>query len=73
MSGLLNGTVPGDNVKNYQFRTNWRGKLVLQYRDKYYSLRTHGYEYYWRDADTTDLKDYYEQLCKIQKPCASQE
>lgn len=68
-SGLLNGTVPGDNVKNYQFRTNWRGQLVLQrlcgYRDRWGDMYT-----YWRDADTTDLKDYYEQLCKIQNPCA---
>ncbi len=59
-------------MKNYQFRTNWRGQLVLQrlcgYRDLWGDMYT-----YWRDADTTDLKDYYEQLCKIQKPCASQE
>lgn len=46
---------------------------MLQCRDKYYSLRTHGYEYYWRDAGVEDLKDYYEQLCKISNPCVSPE
>jgi hypothetical protein len=59
-------------MNNYQFRTNWRGQLVLQYRDKYYNVRTWSHEYYWRDATTQDLKDYYEQLCKIQAPCACQ-
>lgn len=59
-------------MKNYQFRTNWRGQLILQ---RQVSYRT-GYgdrEYRWRDANTQDLKDYYEQLCKVQAPCACQE
>ena len=48
-------------MKQWQFRTNWRGKLILQrqfqsrdqWGDKYY---------YWSDADTTDLKDYYNEI-----------
>ncbi len=59
-------------MKNYQFRTNWRGQLVLQRLD--WDRDRWGDKYnYWRDADTTDLKDYYEQLCKIQAPPACQE
>jgi hypothetical protein len=59
-------------MKHYQFRTNWRGQLVLQRlcwdRDRW------GDKYnYWRDATATDLKNYYEQLCKIQNPCVSPE
>lgn len=59
-------------MKHWQFRTNWRGQLILQRRVSY---RT-GYgdrEYRWRDANTQDLKDYYEQLCKVQAACACQE
>ena len=59
-------------MNNYQFRTNWRGKLILQRR---YTARDRWGDRYqfWRDATTTDLKDYYEQLCKVQAPCAGQE
>lgn len=59
-------------MKNYQFRTNWRGKLILQrlntYRDQFGDR-----EYLWEDATTQDLKTYYEQLCKIQNPPTCQE
>lgn len=59
-------------MNNYRFRTNWRGQLILQrlhtYRDQF-----GGPDRLWEDADTKDLKDYYEQLCKIQNPCVSPE
>jgi hypothetical protein len=59
-------------MNNYQFRTNWRGKLILQ--RKFHARDKWGDKYYyWQDANTTDLKHYYEQLCQIQKPCACQE
>jgi hypothetical protein len=59
-------------MKNYQFRTNWRGQLVLQRLDSDRDRWGDKYNY-WRDATTQDLKDYYEQLCKISNPCACQE
>lgn len=72
LSGLLKLTELGVNMPKYQFRTNWRGKLVLQCKD--YNRDHWGDKYYyWRDATTEDLKDYYEQLCKLQAPCACQE
>lgn len=59
-------------MTNYQFRTNWRGQLVLQ---RLHSCRGQfgDREYHWSDATTQDLKNYYEQLCKIQAACACQE
>lgn len=59
-------------MKRYQFRTNWRGKLILQ---RLYTWRgPYGDpECEWRDAQTSDLKNYYEQLCEIQKSCTCQE
>lgn len=59
-------------MKRYQFRTNWRGKLILQ---RLYTWRgpLGDPECEWRDATTEDLKDYYEQLCKVQAPCSCQE
>lgn len=65
MSGLLKLTVLGVNMHNYRFRTNWRGKLVLQrlntYRDQW-----GGPDRIWEDADAGDLRDYYQQLCHLQ-------
>jgi hypothetical protein len=59
-------------MNNYQFRTNWRGKLVLQrlikYRDQFGDPK-----FQWEDATTQDLKDYYEQLCNLQKTPTCQE
>ena len=50
-------------MNKYRFRTNWRGKLILQrlntYRDQW-----GGPEQLWEDADAGDLKDYYEALYK---------
>lgn len=57
-------------MKNYQFRTNWRGQLILQRLVSY--RNSWGDKHYcWRDADTQDLKDYYEQLYTVQKPPVS--
>ena len=51
-------------MTNYRFRSNWRGKLILQrlvkYRDQF-----GGPDFQWCDADAGDLKDYYQQLCKL--------
>ncbi len=59
-------------MKNYQFRTGWRGKLILQRQD--YNRDQWGDKYYyWRDATTTDLKDYYAELYKLQAAPTCQE
>lgn len=52
-------------MNNFQFRTNWRGQLVLQ-RQWYTRVRWGDKNYYWQDADTTDLQDYYKQLYELQ-------
>lgn len=49
----------GNNVNSWRFRTNWQGKLVLQRQVKYYNIRMYMHDYYWRDAKTQDLQDYY--------------
>ncbi len=52
-------------MKNYQFRTNWLGHLVLQ-RRVVVNIGSFGdREYYWCDADTTDLQHYYATLAAI--------
>ena len=55
-------------MNNYRFRSNWRGKLVLQrlytYRDQW-----GGPDRLWKDATTQDLKNYYQELCQMQTPC----
>lgn len=65
-SGLLKLTAFGDNMKNYQFRTNWLGQLVLQRR----TIVNTGYfgepEYGYVSATTQDLKHYYQQLHQLQ-------
>jgi len=55
----------------FQFRTNWLNQLVLQ---RLHTTRDRWGDqcYEWRDATTPDLKIYYEQLCQLQNPCASQ-
>lgn len=69
-SGLLKLTELGVNMHNYRFRTNWRGKLILQrlntYRDQW-----GGPDRLWEDATTQDLKDYYKQLYKTSCNCSS--
>lgn len=48
-------------MTKFQFRTNWRGKLILQrlhtWRGPYGDP-----ECEWRDATVSDLKTYYQQL-----------
>jgi hypothetical protein len=56
-------------MNNYQFRTNWRGQLILRRQVPGWNIYTRSPGLYWRDAAVEDLKDYYEQLCKIQTPC----
>ena len=46
-------------MNSWRFRTNWQGKLVLQRQVKYYNIRMYMHDYYWRDAKTEDLQDYY--------------
>jgi hypothetical protein len=48
-------------MNNYQFRTNWRGKLILQ-RQWYSRDKWGDKQYYWTDATVSDLKEYYQQL-----------
>lgn len=43
---------------NWRFRTNWRGKLILQRRVENVSFDFSPSGYYWRDASSTDLLDY---------------
>lgn len=48
----------------WRFRTNWRGKLVLQR-----GWTVHYYMHlkptaHWRDANATDLLDYAKELLK---------
>jgi hypothetical protein len=59
-------------MTNYQFRTNWRGQLVLQ---RLHSCRGQfgDREYHWSDATATDLKNYYQQLGKLQNCCDCQQ
>lgn len=59
-------------MTNYRFRTNWRGQLVLQANYVHFTKRGDR-EYFWQDATVNDLKDYYEQLHKIQAPPTCQE
>lgn len=53
-------------MKNYQFRTNWCGQIILQ---RLHSQPT-GYfgdrKYFYEDADVGDLKHYYLQLHNLQ-------
>lgn len=55
-------------MTKFQFRSNWRGKLILQrlvkYRDQF-----GGPDYQWCDANVSDLKIYYQQLHNLPAPC----
>ena len=53
-------------MKNYQFRTNWLGQLVLQRRVVVNVGSFGDREYGWCDANTTDLQHYYVQLYQHQ-------
>ena len=57
-------------MKNYQFRTNWLGHIVLQ-RRVIVSIGSFGDpEHGYVDATTQDLRDYYAQLHTLAEPCS---
>lgn len=66
VSGLLNNTVLGSNMNDYQFRTNFIGQLILQ-RRVVWTNGTTG----WQDAKAEDLRDYYAELFQLQAPCTA--
>ncbi len=72
-SGLLKLTELGANMKNYQFRTNWLGQLVLQRR----IIVNIGYfgepKYDYVNATTQDLKHYYRQLYERESSTCTQQ
>ena len=44
----------------WNFRKNWRGKLILQ---RFVTWFDDGHEYgEWRDAEVSDLRDYFDGL-----------
>lgn len=49
----------GEREIRYRFRTNWRGKLILQVTDWYRDWNDYGCNvvYRWRDARPEDLLD----------------
>lgn len=49
-------------MKNYQFRTNYFGQLVLQRKKAIAQSRFGDQEYAYVDAGAEDLKDYYNQV-----------
>lgn len=52
-------------MNQWRFRTNWRGKLILQRRSVW---RDDGRECSeWLDASTEDLGDYFLALSEITK------
>ena len=40
----------------WRFRVNWRGKLILQRRFRFFSWHPMDWVIRWRDADVEDLK-----------------
>jgi len=46
--------------KNWRFRTNWRGKIILQ-RLKRWWHPYYEWEYCWVDANLKDLKVFFEE------------
>jgi len=55
-------------MSEWRFRTNWRGKLILQRRIRTMRFLGPGVEpgFEWRDATTEDLGLYYAVLVKVQ-------
>jgi hypothetical protein len=55
-------------MNNWRFRTNWRGKLILQRRIRTMRMvgpsAEPGFE--WRDATSEDLGFYYAELRGVQ-------
>lgn len=48
----------------WRYRTNWRGKVILQRRYRTLADPPMYWEMKWRDADVKDLFDFYEDLQK---------
>lgn len=48
------------HLQDYQFRTNWLGRCILQRRVQYQD-GTIG----WIDAKSEDLRDYYQELLQL--------
>ena len=53
-------------MTGWRFRTNWRGKLVLQRSYRVPALGPGDWVVRWRDATTEDLAAYYGQLLKVE-------
>jgi hypothetical protein len=51
----------------WRFRTNWRGKLILQRSYRVPALVPGDWNVRWRDATTEDLGHYYAAQCKENK------
>lgn len=49
------------NINEWRFRTNWRGKLILQRKVKELEFLGPSVDFVWkwRDANTEDLGDFY--------------
>lgn len=46
---------------NWRFRTNWRGKVILQRRFRYPSRFPGSFDWVWEDARVEDLKVFFEE------------
>lgn len=53
-------------MTGWRFRTNWRGKLILQRSYRVPSISPGMFDIKWRDATTEDLGAYYGQLLKVE-------
>lgn len=46
-----------EEEKQFRLRTTWRGKLVVQIRERLRPAESPGmYHYWWRDATVADLR-----------------
>lgn len=55
-------------MSNWRFRTNWRGKLILQRRIRTMRMLGPSVEpgFEWRDATSKDLGFYYAEMMKVE-------
>lgn len=52
-------------MSNWRFRTNWRGKLILQREYRVPSIAPGVWDSVWKDATAEDMGDYYRDLYKV--------
>lgn len=52
----------------WRYRTNWRGKVILQRRYRTLAGPPMYWEMKWYDAQVKDLFDFYEDLQKNERP-----